>query len=235
MSVPIVVVKRPRGGLFAAVRSAPVWLSSILRSGSIAKPGKSSSAAPSKGERTTASAERSASTSRDDAGVESQASRAVASIDFDGLRGRLVERGAALVRASDGGFVVELSAAGASAVLRWLRDEPTLAFDVLHDLTLVDRLPDSPRFVVIYFLRSSAAAASVRVRARIESDPPEIDSVVKIWPSADWLEREAHDLFGVRFRGHPGLHPLLLPADFEGAPLRRDFVAEVEPAEARPL
>ncbi|MBY0399375.1 NADH-quinone oxidoreductase subunit C, partial [Myxococcota bacterium] len=122
-----------------------------------------------------------------------------------------------------GTLVAELPAAAAGTLLRWLRDEPALGFDILYDLTVVDHLPQSPRFAVVYVLRSSASPCALRVRAWIEADPPEIESVVSLWRSADWLEREAHDLFGVRFVGHPGLHPILLPPDFEGAPLRRDF------------
>ena len=90
----------------------------------------------------------------------------------------------------------------------------------LSDLTAVDRYPDEPRFEVIYHLHSLEHNTRLRLRARVAS---EIDSVTEVWRSANWYEREVFDLFGIRFRNHPELERILMPADWEGHPLRKDY------------
>ena len=107
-----------------------------------------------------------------------------------------------------------------------LRDDPVLAFNLLSDLTCVDRYPLEPRFELQYHLTSMSRAQKVRLRVVLPGGDPLIDSVTSVWPGANWLEREVFDLFGVRFQGHPDLRRIILPDDWEGHPLRRDYAVE---------
>ena len=111
-------------------------------------------------------------------------------------------------------------------ICRFLRDEPGLQYDMLTDLTVVDQLGlgASPRFVAVYTLTSLPHGQRVRLKAPIPSDPPTIASVTPIWPGANWPEREAYDLMGVTFRGHPDPRRILLPQDWKGHPLRKDYL-----------
>jgi NADH-quinone oxidoreductase subunit C len=115
-------------------------------------------------------------------------------------------------------------------VLRLLRDDAATAFDMLMDLSGVDYLGypgrSGPRFEVVYHLYSLEKNHRLRVRVGVPADPCEVDSVVPLWPSADWMEREAFDLYGIRFRGHPDLRRILLYDEFEGHPLRKDYPKE---------
>ncbi len=111
-------------------------------------------------------------------------------------------------------------------VLRMLRDDPDLEFEMLTDLTAVDYLGEVPRFEVVYHLYSVAKNHRVRIKARVAEDAPEIESAVSLWPSADWMEREVWDLYGIRFRNHPDLRRILLYEQFDGHPLRKDYPKE---------
>lgn len=106
------------------------------------------------------------------------------------------------------------------------RDNPVLNFNLLSDATCIDRFPIEPRFELNYQLLSIPRRDRVRLRTSASVPHPVIDSLVPVWPGANWLEREIFDLFGIRFEGHPDLRRILLPDDFEGAPLRRDFPVE---------
>jgi NADH-quinone oxidoreductase subunit C len=113
-------------------------------------------------------------------------------------------------------------------VLRFCRDEPTLAFDMLMDLTAVDYLKypgreDGPRFEVVYLLHSMPHNHRVRLKVRVDEDDAVVPSAVDLWPIANWLEREVWDMFGVRFAGHPDLRRLLMYEEFVGHPLRKDY------------
>ena len=110
----------------------------------------------------------------------------------------------------------------------FLRDEETLAFDFLADLCGVDRHPAAPRFEVVYHLYSVRHGHRLRVKVPLGEENPVIDSVTAVWETADWHERECFDLFGIRFRNHPDLRRILLPDDFKGHPLRKDFPLEGE-------
>jgi NADH-quinone oxidoreductase subunit C len=111
-------------------------------------------------------------------------------------------------------------------LLRCLRDDPDLAFEMLTDLTCVDYLGEEPRFEVVYHLYSVAKNHRVRIKARVGEASPELPSAVAFYPSANWMEREVFDLYGVRFRGHPDLRRILLYDGFEGHPLRKDYPKE---------
>lgn len=106
------------------------------------------------------------------------------------------------------------------------RENPALDFNLLSDITCVDRFPVEPRFELNYQLVSISRRERVRLRTRVSAQQAVVDSLVPVWPGANWLEREVFDLFGVRFEGHPDLRRILLPEGFEGAPLRRDFPVE---------
>ena len=106
------------------------------------------------------------------------------------------------------------------------RDDKSLQFNLLSDATCLDRYPVEPRFELNYHLVSIPRRSRVRLRVKLTGDDPVVDSLVPVWPGADWLEREIFDLFGIRFNNHPDLRRILLPEDWEGYPLRRDFPVE---------
>ncbi len=97
-------------------------------------------------------------------------------------------------------------------------------FDYLVDLCGVDYLNrKTPRFEVVYNLFSMKHRHSLRVRVQVDEDDPSVDSVTDIWKGADWHERECFDMYGIRFEGHPDLRRILMPEDWEGHPLRKDY------------
>lgn len=107
-----------------------------------------------------------------------------------------------------------------------LRDDQGCPFNWLCDVTCVDWYPQEPRFEVVYHLLSIPRRERVRLKVRLESASPALDSVTSVWPAANYFEREVYDLFGVRFTGHPYLRRLLMPEDWEGHPLRKDYPVE---------
>ena len=111
-------------------------------------------------------------------------------------------------------------------VARFLRDDPACAFDMFIDLTCVDYPKDEQRFEVWLRLLSLTHGHRVCLKTRVAEEDPRVDSVVELYKGADWFEREAYDLFGVLFEGHPGLRRILLYEGFEGHPLRKDYPAE---------
>ena len=118
-------------------------------------------------------------------------------------------------------------------MLRWLRDTPGQEYAFLASVHGVDYLPAEPRFGVHYELLNMPRVERVRVRAAL-ADPgdgalPEIDSVVELFPTAEFQEREVYDFFGVVFRGHPDLRRILMPETYVGWPQRRDFPVGGEP------
>jgi NADH-quinone oxidoreductase subunit C len=108
-------------------------------------------------------------------------------------------------------------------LVKALRDRPELKFDLLHFITGLDNYLDEPRFEVVYNLRSMANNVDVRINVPVPGREPELDSITDLFPSADWLEREVWDMFGVRFRNHPNLERILMWEGFEGHPLRKDY------------
>jgi NADH-quinone oxidoreductase subunit C len=112
------------------------------------------------------------------------------------------------------------------AVAQFLRDDPVTALNMFTDLTCVDRLSRVPRFDVVLHLYSVDKKHRVRLLAGVGEQEPSIDSLVPVWPGANWFEREAFDLYGVRFVGHPDLRRILMYPEFVGHPLRKDFPKE---------
>jgi NADH-quinone oxidoreductase subunit C len=109
-------------------------------------------------------------------------------------------------------------------VARTLRDDPELRFNFLSDIAAVDRYPVEPRFELNYHLLSIPRKSVLRIRVRVHAADPTVHSVIPIWPTANWLEREIFDLFGIQFEGHPDLRRLVLPEDWDGHPLRKDYL-----------
>ena len=98
-----------------------------------------------------------------------------------------------------------------------------LEFNLLSDATCVDHFPIEPRFELNYHLTSLPKSAKIRLRVRVNGSDPVVDSLISVWPGAGWMEREIFDLMGIRFNGHPDLRRILLPDDWEGHPLRKDY------------
>ena len=108
-----------------------------------------------------------------------------------------------------------------------LRDDPKLAMDHFIDLTAVDYLGRrEPRFEVVLHVRSMTKLHRVRLKARVDGDPPQIASLCPVWRGANWFERECYDMFGIDFVGHPDLRRILMYEEFEGHPLRKDYPAQ---------
>ncbi len=109
-------------------------------------------------------------------------------------------------------------------MMKYLHDTPELYFEFLEDLCGVDYFGKKElRFEVVYNLYSIRHKHMIRIRAEVPEDDCSIDSVVDIWAGANWHERECYDLVGVNFKGHPDMRRILLPEDWEGHPLRKDF------------
>jgi len=118
-------------------------------------------------------------------------------------------------------------------VCQFLRDDPDQAYELCLFVSAVDQLNlgRSPRFVAIYQLVSLKHRRRLRLRVPLSGEPPVADSVASIWPAADWHEREAFDLFGIHFRDHPELRRIMLPHDWVGHPLRKDYAIGGEPVQ----
>lgn len=116
---------------------------------------------------------------------------------------------------------VSVKPEGLLEVCKWLRED---GFDMLLDVGGVDYLPRRPRFEVVYHLLDMSSYRRLRLRVCPENDDePEVPSVASIWPAAEPAEREVYDLFGVKFTGHPNLKRILMPDNWEGHPLRKDY------------
>jgi NADH-quinone oxidoreductase subunit C len=111
-------------------------------------------------------------------------------------------------------------------VASFLRDDPASQLDMFIDLTCVDRTPRKPRFDVVLHLRSIAKKHRIRLYTAVTEEQAEVESLVSLWPGANWFEREAFDMFGVRFMGHPDLRRILMYPEFVGYPLRKDYPKE---------
>jgi NADH-quinone oxidoreductase subunit C len=109
------------------------------------------------------------------------------------------------------------------AALAALRDG---GYNFFEDMTAVDWFPASPRFQLSYHILSHAFKEHIRVRVMLDGADPSVESITSIWPAANFYEREVFDLFGIRFEGHPNLRRIMLPEDWKGHPLRKDYPVE---------
>jgi NADH-quinone oxidoreductase subunit C len=110
--------------------------------------------------------------------------------------------------------------------LNRLRTDSTTRFAVLADLTALDWFPSEPRFELVYSLLSHERRERIRVKVKVSGADPYIESVTGLWAGASPFEREVFDMFGIRFQGHPDLRRILMPDDWEGHPLRKDYPVE---------
>jgi NADH-quinone oxidoreductase subunit C len=99
-------------------------------------------------------------------------------------------------------------------------------YNFLEDLTAVDWFPATPRFQVSYHILSHSYREYIRLRVLLDGEDPTVESIVPVWPSANYYEREVFDLFGIRFDGHPNLRRIMMPDDWTGHPLRKDYPVE---------
>ena len=132
---------------------------------------------------------------------------------------------------SRGTVVVVIHKEQVYAVLEYLKTDPELAYTFLVDVTAVDNSEmeselmqfDYARFMVVYQLYSYQGQCRLRVKVPVHENDLNIPSVTGLWKGANWLERETYDMFGINFEGHPDLRRILMPDDFEGHPLRKDY------------
>ena len=111
-------------------------------------------------------------------------------------------------------------------VAEFLASHPSVGHTFLSDLSSVDRFPLEPRFEVNYHLVSLDRRERLRLKVKLAGSDPMVRSVTGVWPTANWHERENYDLFGIRFDGHSDLRRILMPDDWEGHPLRKDYPTE---------
>lgn len=137
---------------------------------------------------------------------------AVADFDADAVTAGKFERGE---------LTLEIAAGKIASVCGFLKYDQK--FVRLSTVTAVDRYPSEPRFEVVYHLHSIEKNERVRLKCRLRGADPVIESVTGVWRGANWYEREVFDLFGIRFMNHPDLRRIMMPEDWEGYPLRKDY------------
>jgi len=141
------------------------------------------------------------------------------------------------VQAADdvhGHAVIRVSSGRYQEMARFLRDEPDLGFDYFDFLAGVDYTPKGGGYEVVAHLYSTRNNQNVRLKVECAAEEPRCPTLSGLWPGADWHEREAAELFGIVFDGHPHLVKLLLPEQFEGHPLRKDFALMTREAKPWP-
>jgi NADH-quinone oxidoreductase subunit C len=149
----------------------------------------------------------------------------------DEIRKILTDRFGGLIHSVEEGFgqlCFTVGRQNVTELLAFLRDDPRLSCNFLMDLFGVDYLEmgGPERFAVIYNLYSMPLAHRLRIRVYIPENDLHLPTASALWPAADWAEREAYDLFGITFDGHPNMTRILNPDDFTGHPLRKDFPLE---------
>jgi NADH-quinone oxidoreductase subunit C len=122
-----------------------------------------------------------------------------------------------------GELTLVVAAGRIAEVGRFCRDHPGLAYNLLSDIAVLDYYPAEPRFGVCYHLYSMSHNRRLRLKVLWSDGDPAVPSMTSVWPSANWEEREAYDMFGIQFAGHPDLRRVLMPADWEGHPQRKDY------------
>jgi len=149
----------------------------------------------------------------------------------EGLKERVAAAGGEFLPAQPDGIPTARVEAGALLdLLGALKTGPGLRYEMLTDVFGIDEYPQTPRFDLVYHLRALSTGEMVRIRAFAQGDDHKIPSVVGLFGTADWHEREAYDMMGIDFTGHPDLKRILMPLEYEHHPLRKDFPLEgIEP------
>ena len=122
---------------------------------------------------------------------------------------------------------IRIAAGDLPAVAQALRDRPALAFALLAEVTAVDFWPREPRFELVYHLVSIEHGQRLRLKVGLDGAGARVATLSGVWPAANWLEREVWDLFGIEFAGHPDPRRLLMPEDWDGFPLRKDYPVQI--------
>ncbi|MDQ2834866.1 MAG: NADH-quinone oxidoreductase subunit C [Acidobacteriota bacterium] len=112
------------------------------------------------------------------------------------------------------------------AIVTAMKAMQQAGYNFLEDVTAVDWYPSEPRFQIVYHVLSMTMKQRVRLVVRLDSDSASLDSITSVWPAANFYEREIFDLFGVHFGGHPNLRRIMMPEDWNGHPLRKDYPVE---------
>jgi NADH-quinone oxidoreductase subunit C len=141
-------------------------------------------------------------------------------MNFDDIAAALADLTAAS-KTEFGELTIEVAPENILAALGRVKRD--LKFERLTSVTGVDRFPAEPRFEVVYHLQSVANKVRLRLKVRLPGENPRIESAVPVYRSADWYERETFDLFGIVFLNHPDLRRIMMPEDWEGHPLRKDY------------
>jgi NADH-quinone oxidoreductase subunit C len=148
----------------------------------------------------------------------------------DTLKSRLADAAIEARPAADGMPTVVVPREHLVAAALALRDTPGLGFAVLIDAIPVDRFPREPRFEISYLLLSpgtDGAPRRLRLKVQVPGDDPRCPTLSGVWRAANWAERESYDLFGIHFDDHPDLRRILMPDDWEGFPLRKDYPVQI--------
>jgi NADH-quinone oxidoreductase subunit C len=140
---------------------------------------------------------------------------AVEAFDADAIQAGRLDRGE---------LTLEIATGKIASICGFLKYDQT--FVRLSTVTAIDRYPAEPRFEVVYHLHSIEHNERVRLKCRVRGEDSVIESVTGVWRGANWYEREVFDLFGIRFLGHPDLRRIMMPDDWEGHPLRKDYPVE---------
>jgi NADH-quinone oxidoreductase subunit C len=143
---------------------------------------------------------------------EHSAAAAVEAFDADAVNGGRFERNE---------LTLDIAPPKIASICGFLKYDQN--FIRLSSVTAVDRYPAEPRFEVVYHLHAVDRNARVRLKCRVRGEDPVIESVTSVWRSANWYEREVFDLFGIHFLNHPDLRRIMMPDDWEGYPLRKDY------------
>lgn len=113
-------------------------------------------------------------------------------------------------------------------ICQFLRDDDRCKMEMMIDLSAVDYIKETPRFEVVYHLKSLSLGHRIRVKARVSEEVCAIDSIHELWKAVNWYERECYDMYGIVFKNHPNLKRILTYEEFEGYPLRKDYPADKE-------
>ena len=152
------------------------------------------------------------------AGAETPALSPVLAAVLQGQRDRVLS-----YHSQHGDDTIVVASADRAEIAAWLKQHDDLLFDLLMDTTVVDWVEEEPRFEVVDHFFSTSKHHRLRMKCRVDEDAASAPSLVPLYGSANWMEREAYDMYGVQFDGHPDMRRILLYPSFQGFPLRKDY------------